>query len=121
MSNKIEEHVFSCPIGGTLEIIAGRWKPDIIWNLQQGPMRFNALKRAVGQVSQKMLTQQLRELMRDGLITRTQYSEIPPRVEYEQTELAKSLKPVFGALISWSDENSVAVLKARQKYNQENL
>ncbi|MBT5186954.1 MAG: helix-turn-helix transcriptional regulator [Kordiimonadaceae bacterium] len=121
MPNKIEEHVFSCPIGGTLEIIAGRWKPEIIWNLQDGPMRFNALKREIGHVSQKMLTQQLRELMRDGLITRTQYAEIPPRVEYQQTELAKSLKPVFAALIDWNTKHNSKVQKSRLKYEAENL
>ena len=118
IDQKPVDHVFSCPIGGTLEIIAGRWKPDIIWSLQQGPVRFNQLKRAVGSVSQKMLTQQLRELIRDGLVTRTQYAEIPPRVEYDQTALAKSLAPVFEALIGWSDKHGPAVQKARAKYDK---
>ena len=82
-------------------------------------MRFNELKRAIGTVSQKMLTQQLRELIRDGLITRTQYAEIPPRVEYEQTTLAKSLTPVFEALVNWSTKNGSSVQSARLKYDDQ--
>ncbi len=111
--------IFHCPIGGTLEVIAGRWKPEIIWNLQEGPMRFNELKRRIGTVSQKMLTQQLRELIRDGLVIRTQFAEIPPRVEYEQTDLAKSLTPVFEALINWSDAHGGAVAQNRANYDRE--
>lgn len=114
-----KEHVFLCPIGGTLEVIAGRWKPEIIWNLQEGPLRFNELKRRIGSVSQKMLTQQLRELIRDGLVTRTQYAEIPPRVEYEQTNLALSLKPVLKALTDWSDAHGDMVMNARENYDSE--
>ncbi|MCC3860960.1 winged helix-turn-helix transcriptional regulator [Pseudemcibacter aquimaris] len=110
----------SCPIGGTLEIIAGRWKPEILWHLQNGPIRFNELKRLVGSVSQKMLTQQLRELIRDGLVIRKQYAEIPPRVEYERTELANSLQPVFKALVTWNEENASSVYLARNNYDREN-
>ena len=117
MAKTQEENNFSCPIGGTLNVIAGRWKPEIIWNLQEGPVRFNQLLRAIGRVSQKMLTQQLRELVRDGLVIRTQYPEIPPRVEYRQTHLAKSLKPVFEALIEWSDKNAEEVERARLDFN----
>ena len=101
-----------------MDIIAGRWKPEIMWNLQAGPLRFNELKRQIGSVSQKMLTQQLKELIRDGIITRKQYAEIPPRVEYKQTELAESLKPVFKSLTDWSGVNGQSVLDARKKYDE---
>ncbi len=94
------KHIFSCPIGETLEIIAGKWKPEILWHLIDHRMRFNQLQRAIGSVSQKMLTQQLRELQRDGLVERTQYEEIPPRVEYALTELADSLKPLFDSIVN---------------------
>ena len=94
------QHNFSCPIGNTLGIIAGRWKPEILWHLKGEVMRFNQLQRAIGSVSQKMLTQQLRELQRDGLVVRTQYEEIPPRVEYALTDLADSLKPLFESIVN---------------------
>lgn len=114
------QHNFSCPIGNTLGIIAGRWKPEILWHLKTDVMRFNQLQRAIGGVSQKMLTQQLRELQRDGLVVRTQYEEIPPRVEYALTELADSLKPLFESIVNWSDEHEDAIHKARLKYDQIN-
>lgn len=115
---KDRKQVFSCPIGGTLEVIAGRWKSEILWHLNDGPMRFNALQRKVGQVSQKMLSQQLRELQRDGMVTRTQYEEIPPRVEYALTEFSKTLGPIFKMMVDWSAENSGEVIKKRKKYDR---
>ncbi|NQY26357.1 MAG: helix-turn-helix transcriptional regulator [Piscirickettsiaceae bacterium] len=114
-----QKHVFSCPIGGTLNVFAGRWKPEILWHLKTGYMRFNQLQRAIGDVSQKMLTQQLRELERDGLIKRTQYPEIPPRVEYQYTELAKTLQPIFTALLKWNDKHNSAVIKAQKEYDKQ--
>ncbi len=111
------QHRFSCPIGDTLEIIAGKWKPEILWHLTDKVMRFNQLKRAIGDVSQKMLTQQLRELQRDGLVERTQYEEIPPRVEYTLTELAESLKPLFSTLVLWNKDHQDDIKKARLKYD----
>ena len=81
-------------------------------------MRFNALQRSIGSVSQKMLTQQLRELERDGLVRRTQYPEIPPRVEYECTDLAKSLVPIFDVLEKWSDKHRADIIKAQRRYDR---
>ncbi|WP_069471956.1 winged helix-turn-helix transcriptional regulator [Candidatus Marithrix sp. Canyon 246] len=115
-----KKHQFACPIRGTLNVFAGRWKSEILWHLKDGCMRFNQLQRSIGNVSQKMLTQQLRELERDGLVKRTQYPEIPPRVEYEYTDLANSLAPIFETLVEWSDKNYGAVSKARQKYDNLN-
>ena len=112
------KQVFSCPIGGTLEVIAGRWKSEILWHLGDGPMRFNALQRKVGQVSQKMLSQQLRELQRDGLVTRKQFEEIPPRVEYSLTEFSKTLQPLFKMMVDWSAEHSPEVTETRAKYDR---
>ncbi len=112
-------HSFSCPIGGALNVFAGRWKPEILWHLKKGHLRFNQLQRSIGEVSQKMLTQQLRELARDGLVKRTQFQEIPPRVEYESTELAKSLEPLFDALVKWNDTHESDVIEAQQKYDQQ--
>jgi DNA-binding HxlR family transcriptional regulator len=114
-----KKHQFACPIRGTLNVFAGRWKSEILWHLKGGCMRFNQLQRSIGEVSQKMLTQQLRELERDGLVKRTQYPEIPPRVEYEYTDLANSLVPIFDTLVEWSNKHYGSVSKARQKYDNE--
>ena len=110
--------MISCPIGGALEVFAGRWKPEIMWHLAAGPLRFNALQRSVGQVSQKMLSQQLRELQRDGMVTRTQYEEIPPRVEYALTDFATTLRPIFKMLVDWSTAHGSAIIKSRNTYDR---
>ncbi len=112
------KHIFSCPIGGALSVFAGRWKPEILWHLKNGPVRFNQLLRLIEGVSQKMLTQQLRELQRDGLVTRTQYEEIPPRVEYACTKLADSLVPIFDELEEWNKTHHHHVRKAQKKYDK---
>jgi len=112
------KHLSSCPIGGALDVFAGRWKPEILWHLKDRCVRFNQLQRSIGAVSQKMLTQQLRELERDGLVKRTQYKEIPPRVEYECTVLANSLSEIFNALVDWGNEQSEEVIGARRRYDR---
>ena len=83
-------------------------------------MRFNQLLRAIGGVSQKMLTQQLRELQRDGLVNRIQYEEIPPRVEYSLTELDNSLNPLFDSIVHWNNAHAETIHNARLKYDQIN-
>ena len=110
----------SCPIAQTLQVFAGKWKPEILWHLKDQRMRFNQLFRAVEGVSQKMLSQQLRELERDGLVKRIQYEAIPPRVEYEATNLVQTLQPLFDALEQWYKENGSAVKRANTKYLKEN-
>ncbi len=115
MKNK---HIFSCPIGEAISVFAGRWKPEILWHLKKAPLRFNQLQRAIGTVSQKMLTQQLRELERDGLVTRTQYREIPPRVEYECTALAHSLEIIFESLEKWHKDHGQTINRAQQAYDK---
>ncbi len=112
-----KERSFACPVGESLAIFSACWKPDILWYLRDEPMRFNQLKRSIEGVSQKMLTQQLRELQRDGLIKRTQYEEIPPRVEYELTPLAISLKPSFASILEWHRKQFHKVKKSRKHYD----
>lgn len=85
----------------SLAIFGGKWKLEILWLLNQRMHRFNELRRAVPGVTQHMLTMQLRELENDGLVRRTVYAEIPPRVEYEITEEAMRLRPVFEAIIEF--------------------
>jgi DNA-binding HxlR family transcriptional regulator len=91
-------------LADALRCIDGRWKMPILAHLSGNEtMRFSDLERAIPRASQKMLTQHLRELERDGVIARTVYPEVPPRVEYRLTDLGKRLRPVFLALADWAD------------------
>jgi DNA-binding HxlR family transcriptional regulator len=85
-------------------LFSGKWKLEILWLLDQRLHRFNELRRAIPDVTQHMLTAQLRELEADGLVRRTVYAEVPPRVEYEITDDAKRLKPVFEAIFAWAGD-----------------
>jgi DNA-binding HxlR family transcriptional regulator len=90
-----------CPAEATIEVLGGRWKAHIIWNLLQGTRRFGELHRGVVGVTQKVLTQQLRELEADGVLSRKVFAEVPPKVEYSLTERGRSLKPVIDAMCKW--------------------
>ena len=95
---------YSCSMELSLAVIGGKWKPLILWHLRETPtLRFSALRRTMPAITQKMLTQQLRELESDGLLTRTVFAEVPPRVEYALSELGETLRPVFSALESWGN------------------
>lgn len=85
----------------TLEVIGGKWKPLILYLLCNSTLRFNELHRAINGVTQKVLSQQLRQLESDGLITRKVYPEIPPKVEYSMTKAGKSLVPIFKLMDEW--------------------
>lgn len=91
----------ACPVETTLMLIGNKWKVLIIRDLLDGPRRFGELKRSVTGVSQKVLTQQLRAMEADGLLTRTVYPEVPPHTEYALTPLGHSLRPVLESLQSW--------------------
>jgi DNA-binding HxlR family transcriptional regulator len=95
----------ACPITATLEYIGGRWKSIILYYLSSGKKRFGEIAVRIPTISRKVLTQQLKELERDGLIIRKQYKEIPPRVEYSLTDLGKSLSSVFKEMATWGKEN----------------
>lgn len=99
-----------CPVETTLSLITSRWKILIIRDLiDDGPRRFGELRRSVGNVSQKVLTQNLRQMEADGLLTRTAYAEVPPRVEYELTPLGHSLRPIIDALWDWGERYQAEV------------
>ena len=100
---------FSCGLDATLRVIAGKWKPLIIYFLIQGPNRYGELKRAVRGVSDKMLIQQLKELEADGIVTRNDYREVPPRVDYTLTPLGHSLAEALTPLCNWGSENMETV------------
>ena len=97
----MEKSLPACPVETTLILISSRWKVLIIRDLLGGTKRFGELKRSVGNVSQKVLTANLRAMEESGLLTRTVYAEVPPRVEYTLTETGYSLKPVLDAMMAW--------------------
>lgn len=92
-----------CPFIFALSLMGKRWKPAILWKMTEGIYRFGEMKRAIPPISEKMLTQHLRELEIDGLITRTIYPEMPPRVEYALTDLGSSLQPILEQLNHWGE------------------
>ena len=92
-----------CPVETTLTLIGDKWKVLILRDLMPGTKRFGELRRSVGQVTQKVLTAQLRAMEDSGLVRRTVYAEVPPRVEYSLTELGRSLNPVLDAMKAWGE------------------
>ncbi|MGB4101494.1 MAG: helix-turn-helix domain-containing protein [Alphaproteobacteria bacterium] len=95
----------NCPISNAIALIGGKWKLPVLYNLRDHVMRFNELKRALPGVTQKMLTQQLREMENDGLIERKVYAEVPPKVEYSLTPIARKLQPILTQLCGWGWEH----------------
>lgn len=100
---KITKDLPACPVETTLMLIGDKWKILILRDLLPGTKRFGELKKSIGSVSQKVLTAQLRDMEKSGLLIRTVYAEVPPRVEYSLTELGKSLKPVLDAMQNWGE------------------
>lgn len=105
-----KEEMPACPVATTVALIGSKWKLLIIRNLLARPWRFNELKKDLEGISQKVLTDSLRSMEADGIITRTVYPEVPPRVEYVLTELGKSLKPILDSMRAWGE-----AYKAKQK------
>jgi len=103
-----KDKTYRCPVEVTIDIVGGKWKCLILWHLHEGTMRFKELERLVPGVSQKMLTQQLKEMEKDGLLTKKVYPEVPPRVEYSLTERGHSLFPILELMHKWAlDELSL--------------
>lgn len=100
----LTENLPACPVETTLMLIGDKWKVIILRDLMPGTKRFGELKKSIGNVSQKVLTAQLRDMEAKGLVSRKVYAEVPPKVEYSLTELGLSLKPVLDALREWGEE-----------------
>lgn len=100
--NKVE--LPACPVEITLSLMADKWKFLIIRDLLTGTKRFGELQRSIGGVSQKVLTNNLRQMEQYGLIVRKVYAEVPPRVEYSLTDLGKSLKPILDSMVNWGED-----------------
>ncbi|NBW36301.1 MAG: transcriptional regulator [Cytophagia bacterium] len=96
-----------CPVTGTLQLIGGKWKPIILYCIRSETKRFGEISARIPSLSRKVLTEQLKELERDGLIIRKQFNEIPPRVEYKLTTLGQSLAPVLNEMEKWGMENII--------------
>ena len=94
----------ACPVETTLMLIGDKWKVLILRELMNGTRRFGELKRAIGTVSQKVLTAQLRDMEENGLVSRKVYAEVPPRVEYSLTETGMSLKPLLDVMANWGTQ-----------------
>lgn len=109
MENKVENN--TCPVTATMNLIGGRWKPVILYHLADHTRRFGEISARMPSISRKVLSEQLKELEEDGLISRQQFKEIPPRVEYSLTELGKSVRPLLIHIATWGQE---MVLNARK-------
>ncbi|MGF7156621.1 winged helix-turn-helix transcriptional regulator [Novosphingobium gossypii] len=94
-----------CAVEAAISLIDGKWKAVILYHLQDGPVRFNELRRRSGTVTQRTLTNQLRELEVDGLIDREIFAQVPPKVEYRLSERGRTLTPIIEALKAWGDAN----------------
>lgn len=94
----------ACPVETTLTLISDKWKVLILRDLMPGTKRFGELRKSIGTVTQKVLTAQLRQMEESGLVIRTVYPEVPPRVEYTLTELGRSLDPILDAMRNWGEE-----------------
>jgi len=105
---KVERNVHGaeeCPITATIDVIGGKWKPPIIWLLLKGPMRFGELHKTMPAMALKVLSRQLKELENDGIVIRTAYPEVPPRVEYALSPKGQSLQQIMQLLSDWSVAN----------------
>jgi DNA-binding HxlR family transcriptional regulator len=104
---------YDCPAEATLDVIGGKWKGIILYHLLDRTMRFNEIRRLMPKITQRTLTNQLRELERDGVLQRTIYAEVPPRVEYSITELGMTLSPIVLLLNQWGETHMQNVLSNR--------
>ncbi|WP_426200799.1 winged helix-turn-helix transcriptional regulator [Pseudomonas sp. TWP3-1] len=109
-----EMEAFACPVAFTVDVIGGKWKSLILFHLMSGTKRFNELRRLIPDITQRMLTLQLRELETDGIIHREIYREVPPKVEYSLTPLGNSLAPVVSAMREWGAVHERTILELRR-------
>lgn len=110
------DHARHCPVRDVLDCIGDRWSLLALIALARGTLRFTAVKRAIGDISQRMLAQTLRSLEQDGYVSRKVYATVPPKVEYSLTALGESLLARVEPLVEWAEENHARVRKARKAY-----
>jgi DNA-binding HxlR family transcriptional regulator len=104
MSKRMEDVSDRCPMRTAIAVLAGKWKPLIVFYLRSGTKRFSEMRRLIPEASQQVLTQQLRELEEDGIVTRTVYPVVPPKVEYALSPIGNQLGPIVDLLARWGEE-----------------
>lgn len=117
---KFEELGFTfanCPVRDVMDQVSGKWASLLLLELSEGPLRFGAIRRRVPDISQRMLTQTLRDLQRDGYVSRTVYPTQPPSVEYRLTDLGHSFVGPLGALVAWAESNHESIRRARAEFD----
>lgn len=115
MAKAGKELIYTCGLGPALDVVGGKWKALILWEINTEPRRFGELKRLLPGISEKMLIQQLRELEADGIVHREVFHEVPPRVEYSVTKLGTELNAALGPLGDWGEKHMKTILAARRK------
>ncbi|WP_075185631.1 winged helix-turn-helix transcriptional regulator [Teredinibacter haidensis] len=116
MRHKSYQCSFGCSVEAAIEAIGGKWKGVILFHLAGDTKRFNELRRLMSEITQKMLTKQLRELERDGIVNRHVYAEVPPKVEYSLTEFGSTLLPILKELESWGNQYLEKLAQIRQNH-----
>lgn len=109
----------ACPVREVLDRVSGKWSVQILVAAAHGPIRFTELERSIEGISRRMLTLTLRNLERDGLVTRTVHPTVPPRVEYELTPVARELHETLQRLTDWAERNRVYIAESRAAYDEE--
>lgn len=101
----IRKENYSCPIQAVLDVIGGKWKVNILWHIGEDIKRFNQIKADIPPITKKMLSQQLKDLEENGMVSRKVYAEVPPKVEYSLTEKGKSILPLLNTMCEWGRTN----------------
>lgn len=113
-ATKAKQEQYICGLGPALDVVGGKWKASILWEINTQPRRFGELKRLLPWVSEKMLTQQLREMERDGIVHREVFHQVPPRVEYSVTELGAELNEALVPLGDWGEKHMARIQAIRR-------
>ena len=114
-----KEEMPACPVATTVQLIGSKWKLLILRNLLARPWRFNELRKSLEGISQKVLTDSLRSMEEDGLVTRTVYPEVPPRVEYSLSSLGESMRPIIQAMEQWGAQYKASKAREQQGLSAE--
>ncbi len=113
------DKAYRCPVELTISLIGGKWKALLLWELSNKTLRFNELIRLFPDTTRKMLTQQLKEMERDGLILRQEYNQVPPKVEYSLTTFGKSFMPVLFSMNQWGMDYMAEIQESRNRSDAE--
>ena len=120
MKVEYDGKAYECAFEFALDVVSGKWKGLVLWHLSHGTLRYGELRKKIGKITQKMLTQTLREMEKNKLITRKVYPVVPPKVEYTITEYGKRLIPIFEQLQSWGEEvgKEISVIQSCDEKNE---